>query len=350
MVRMPNVVVGAYLATSSRVDSVSVEELCADVAIEPSAFRSLLMHALANEIEAEATCIFLPTRTTRGWEARHLATFGLDGSFSRRLSAFMRRAPPRFACFDPLRPARRDANVVVSLATKVRRAAAEGTPLWHDVLRDADLGDHDQLRLLLCDGREALAVLLAFRRAPFTSAQKRRLSRLTQHLLRRFQQERFQSERDWRGEALAVALDMIGRPALILDLEGRIERANDVAKHALQRDAFVAALRRALDGDRQGWDVQPLRTSNGRHLVMAVQGHETRRAEVQLKATAVVHELSPRQREVLEGVILGRGNKAIANELGCTVKNVEYHVSRLLSRFDVQTRAELSAVVWKSSL
>jgi DNA-binding CsgD family transcriptional regulator len=52
---------------------------------------------------------------------------------------------------------------------------------------------------------------------------------------------------------------------------------------------------------------------------------------------------------VLERVLLGESNKEIARKLGCSVKNVEYHVSNILRRTGVQTRLKLVATMARSN-
>jgi DNA-binding NarL/FixJ family response regulator len=50
--------------------------------------------------------------------------------------------------------------------------------------------------------------------------------------------------------------------------------------------------------------------------------------------------LSPRERQVLDGVAEGRSNKEIARQLGIGVRTVETHRTRLLERLEVSTSAE----------
>lgn len=50
--------------------------------------------------------------------------------------------------------------------------------------------------------------------------------------------------------------------------------------------------------------------------------------------------LSPREREVLEGLVAGRPNKVIAFELGISVRTVEVHRSRMMERLGVHQFAE----------
>jgi two-component system response regulator FixJ len=50
--------------------------------------------------------------------------------------------------------------------------------------------------------------------------------------------------------------------------------------------------------------------------------------------------LSPREREVLEGLVGGRSNKEIAFDLGISTRTVEVHRSRMMERLDVRQFAE----------
>lgn len=51
--------------------------------------------------------------------------------------------------------------------------------------------------------------------------------------------------------------------------------------------------------------------------------------------------LTPREREVLDGVIAGRLNKQIAAELGIVEQTVKFHRARIMERMQVHTVAEL---------
>lgn len=60
------------------------------------------------------------------------------------------------------------------------------------------------------------------------------------------------------------------------------------------------------------------------------------------RAVACPASLSERQREVLHSVIDNRANKEIASALNITVRTVKFHISTLLSKFGVESRAELA--------
>lgn len=55
--------------------------------------------------------------------------------------------------------------------------------------------------------------------------------------------------------------------------------------------------------------------------------------------------LTPREREVLEGIIQGKANKAIAYELGTSVRTVETHRANLMRKLEVRVVADLVRMV-----
>lgn len=57
-------------------------------------------------------------------------------------------------------------------------------------------------------------------------------------------------------------------------------------------------------------------------------------------------DLSPRQVDVLRGLVDGQSNVTIAERLGCNARTVEAHVAALLGRADARSRLELVASFW----
>jgi two-component system response regulator FixJ len=53
-----------------------------------------------------------------------------------------------------------------------------------------------------------------------------------------------------------------------------------------------------------------------------------------------VASLSPRERDVLDGLMAGRPNKLIAYELGLSVRTVEVHRARMMDRLEVRQLSE----------
>jgi RNA polymerase sigma factor (sigma-70 family) len=59
------------------------------------------------------------------------------------------------------------------------------------------------------------------------------------------------------------------------------------------------------------------------------------------RAAACLQSLSPRERQVMDLVILGKSNKEVARELNISPKTVEVHRSNVMSKMQVDSLAEL---------
>jgi DNA-binding NarL/FixJ family response regulator len=60
--------------------------------------------------------------------------------------------------------------------------------------------------------------------------------------------------------------------------------------------------------------------------------------------------LTPREREVLRLVAAGKTNKAIAARLNVSERTVDRHVSNILTRLNVRSRAAATAYAYENSL
>ena len=59
---------------------------------------------------------------------------------------------------------------------------------------------------------------------------------------------------------------------------------------------------------------------------------------------AILSDLTPREVEILQLVLAGRTNKAIAAEIYISEKTVEFHLAKLYAKLGVRTR--ILAGVW----
>ena len=59
---------------------------------------------------------------------------------------------------------------------------------------------------------------------------------------------------------------------------------------------------------------------------------------------ASISDLTSRELEILQLVIAGKTNKAIANEIYISAKTVEFHLENIYTKIGVRTR--LMTVVW----
>ena len=78
-------------------------------------------------------------------------------------------------------------------------------------------------------------------------------------------------------------------------------------------------------------------------VLLAVIGAAVDKAQVPgvaVKAAARIAQLSPREREVLDLLMAGKSNKAIARDLGLSPRTVEIHRARLMTRLGVGSLAE----------
>jgi DNA-binding CsgD family transcriptional regulator len=157
--------------------------------------------------------------------------------------------------------------------------------------------------------------------------------------------------------ALDLALDAIAAPALILGSDGRILRANAVARSTLAANA--PAVRRALAlvlaGGPKGrgaagppassWDFAPLGHRGEAAGFLAI-GRVTPPERALDEALATAHrrwKLTARQAEVLALVARGLTNDLIAETLGIGKGTVEFHLSGIFDKAGVSNRTTLIA-------
>jgi DNA-binding CsgD family transcriptional regulator len=69
-------------------------------------------------------------------------------------------------------------------------------------------------------------------------------------------------------------------------------------------------------------------------------------AKERLRYIAEAHRLTPRQTEVLDGIVTGLANKEIAARHGCGESTVELHITNLFRKLRVQSRTQLIAKFW----
>ena len=72
----------------------------------------------------------------------------------------------------------------------------------------------------------------------------------------------------------------------------------------------------------------------------------TENAAERLRSIAEAHRLTPRQTEVLEGIVAGLANKEIAARHGCGESTIELHATNLFRKLRVQSRTQLIARFW----
>ena len=66
-----------------------------------------------------------------------------------------------------------------------------------------------------------------------------------------------------------------------------------------------------------------------------------RRRAFGVAAAAGLERLTPRERDVLEQLVIGRPNKVIAHELGCSPRTVEIHRARIMEKMGARSLSHL---------
>jgi FixJ family two-component response regulator len=101
--------------------------------------------------------------------------------------------------------------------------------------------------------------------------------------------------------------------------------ALDFIEKPFDDEALIRLVRALLDRDAAAWTESERRRNFAARLA----------------------SLSPRENEVLERVVDGKPSKIVADDLGISVKTVEFHRRRIAEKLQVATTAELiHLVVW----
>ena len=110
----------------------------------------------------------------------------------------------------------------------------------------------------------------------------------------------------------------------------------------MEGDALIAAIQRAVQGDSV---VAPEMMNK---LVAAYRGAPAgvaaNPAAVMTTATTAIASLSPRELDVLRGIVRGASNKEIARAYGIAETTVKIHVQHLLRKLDVSSRVHAAVI------
>jgi len=202
-------------------------------------------------------------------------------------------------------------------------------------------------RVLVCDGPSLLAYVGFCSDEDTTPRQRALLRALVPSLRRRLIAEASLGAGELWRVALGAALEQIGSPAFVLDADGAIAAANRAGHDWYDRDRPEVA--ETLRDRPPALEVTPF-VGGGERGSLCVYRGEAPGHGAHVRAAAARWQLTPRQTEVLALLARGHTNARIAAELGCAEGTVEIHVSRILGRAQVESRAALIAeLLWRRS-
>ncbi len=138
-----------------------------------------------------------------------------------------------------------------------------------------------------------------------------------------------------------AALDAIGTAALVADRGNHVVIANEAGKQLYLAEG-AKPIARAIADARRGrasrFEVRPLKR-DGRGYVLAVLRPENPSTDERLERAGTRYGLSTAQTGVMKLISRGLSNLDIAATLGISERTVEAHVTQILLRLGVTSRA-----------
>lgn len=295
----------------------------------------------------------------------HWSGFTLDeATLNARVGAALASARTPWALFDPRRIARPQRNTVVRMPAPRRltssidlllrrlgaapaqreRLIARMQRLDRQFLPHIGLDNLAVCRALVCHDDRLLTWIGVGRDGDFGVREELILARIVPSLRRRLRLEAQLDDAELSAATLAVLLERLDRPALVL-CSGRVVHANRNGREL----AATTALTATLDGrGAAGWELVTIAAAGMLPHTLALGPRPSTTADVVARAAAR-WRLTARQREVLAAVVEGASNKEIAAALGLSPRTIELQVTALFARARVASRAALVSAVWRSS-
>ena len=204
------------------------------------------------------------------------------------------------------------------------------------------LGD-DVMRVLVCDGPSLLGCVGVVQAQRFTPRQRELFELVVPAFRKRLKFERLVSEAGIARGSLSAALEHVSGPAWLFGPGGRLEHANAAARSQLDADrtATLATLDRCIAGTAEPrFTVTPVRSDRGgvAHVIVETVARTSREG---VPKAAIRLGLTPAQTRVLERVARGSSNATIAADLKVAERTVEAHVTAILEKAHVPSRAAL---------
>lgn len=258
------------------------------------------------------------------------------------------QARPDWTGWNPDRPEPEQRNRALSVVAYFGREWISQLPIYREVLTPNGLGNRDQLRTLLCEGRSVLAWVGVLRADPFTPDEVATLQALIPALRRRLLWERQLDDTALHHAALAACLEEIPSAAYFVRANYTVQYANTLGRRALDRDraSVIAGIRASIEGCAPFYQTTRLRAEGVPEHHLAVLRAVPTDAESRIAAAVMRWRLTPRQTEVLRWLAHGAATKTIASELDCSTRTVELHITALLDKSACDSRAELVARLW----
>lgn len=264
---------------------------------------------------------------------------------------FVRGRGVEWAGYNALRPAPEQRDQVLRAADIARLTKGRSLEVEEVLYRRLGTYGQDTMRALVCDGPSLLAWVGIVQPEKTTERQRELLTEALPAFRKRLMFERVVSEAALATGALEAALEQIAGGAWVLSSTGRIMHANAAGRARIDadRDGAYRAVEASVSGaEDPRFKTMPLRNSQGTigHVVVEVAERAT--AISSSVAAARKLGLTPAQTRVLERVARGVSNATIAADLGVAERTVEAHVTAILVKAQVPSRAALIVQIFRA--
>ena len=119
----------------------------------------------------------------------------------------------------------------------------------------------------------------------------------------------------------------------------------------IEGDALIAAILRAEQGDSVvAPEMMNKLIAAYRGTPAAVSAVPASAATLMTNAAAAIASLSPRELDVLRGIVRGASNKEIARQHGIAETTVKIHVQHLLRKLDVSSRVHAAVIASENGI
>jgi DNA-binding CsgD family transcriptional regulator len=236
----------------------------------------------------------------------------------------------------------RDSNVL-RLSDHIDRPGLRRLDLYNEFLHP--LGIEEMIVCTLPAAPSiAIGLVLTRERRDFSADECVLLSQLRPYVLRAYRSARQRKEVRRRLDALESAFNKGGHAVIALGADGEFAAASADADRLVSTycSGPLETLARDLEGRRT--IVKP---SNGRRLVVT-KVDSALLIDEEVDAFSSEHlrslGLTVREAQVLQAVRRGAPNKAIAHELGVTIRTIKKHLERVYEKLGVESRTAALAV------